>query len=276
MAKGPNWTPAEIAFLKEHLGKMTRKGLADRLGRTPFAIQNTIYRKLGGITKLGLGSPNRLGRRLIWTKEKVIEGLQTAAKELGRHLPTSDDVYNPLKKGRYDWPPAVYVYKYFPTFAVAWLAAGIKPSRVNLSSTKWTEEEDEYLLTHAGNIRLADIAKHSRRSYGAVRGRLRFKNHLQARHNQGYLSAAELAKYYKCPYHRVRQALLDGKIKGFRSQIRRDWQVDLADIGSQALEVLLQPKLKSHKNSPTDVGDYEKRHGLKRIRLDGKTVRVPA
>lgn len=276
MAKNPRWTPEEIEYLRTHYGLKPKKEISVDLGRSLHAIQNIFYRRLGGATRLELCSPNLQGAKLVWTKEKVIEGLQAAAKELGRQLPTSDEVYNPLKKGRYDWPPALYIYKYFPTFAVAWLAAGIKPSRVNLSSTKWTEEEDEYLLTHAGDIRLVTIAKYLRRSYGGVRGRLRFKNHLKARHNQGYLSAAELAKHYNCPYHRVRDALIAGKIKGFRSRIRNDWQVDLVDIDEQALEILEQPKLKTHRTTPPDIGDYMKRHGLKRTKVNGKRVIVLA
>ncbi len=217
-------------------------------------------------------TPNRQGAKLIWTRGKVIEGLQAAAKEFNP-IPTSDGIYNLAKKGRYDWPPAANIYMYFDAFPQAWLAAGVDPKRIKLQCAKWTEEETEYLLDHAGNMKLVSIAKHLRRSYGAVRGRLRFRK-TKARHNQGYLSAAELAKYYKCPYHRVREALVTGKIKGFRNSIRKDWQVDLADLNSQALELLQQPKLKSHRNSPPDVGDYEKRHGLKRTVVDGKTVRV--
>jgi len=275
MAKEPKWTPEELYYLRRHLGLNSKKEISDHLGRSKYAIQNTAYRKLGGAKRLGLCSQNMQGAKLVWTREKVIEGLQIAAKELDP-IPTSDDIYNSLKKGRYDWPPAIYIYRYFPTFAVAWLTAGVNPKRVDLASTKWTEEEDEYLLTHAGDIRLVDIAKHLRRSYGGVRGRLRLKNHHKARHNQGFLSAAELAKYYNCPYHRVRLALVAGKIKGFRSRIRKDWQVDLTELDGQALDILQQPKLKSYRTTPPDVGDYEKRHGLKRTVVDGKTVRVPA
>jgi len=289
------WTESDLAYVRRYFGVLKTEDIADYLGKSVNAVNLIVQRKLGGRKVLraqndearnvaaasGIKcaepvSPNLRGQGVVmWTREKVLEGLQAVAKEF-KMVPTSDEIYNPVKKGRFDWPPAIYIYKYFPTFPEAWLAAGVGPKRINLSSAKWTTREDAYLLDHAGNIRLVDIARHLRRSYPAVRGRLRFKNHLKARHNQGLLSAAVLSKHYDCPYHRVRDALIAGKIKGYRSPIRREWQVDLADIDEVALEILSGPKLKSYRNRPPDRGDYYERYGIRRTTVDGKTIRVEA
>ncbi len=240
MAKNPNWTTEELDYLRLHYGLKSKREISAHLGRSFSAIQNVLYRRLGGALKLERCSPNMQGRKLVWTREKVIEGLKAAAEEFNP-IPTSDTIYNRKKKGRYDWPPVTYIFRDFKTFPEAWLAAGVDPERISMDSAKWTEHETEYLLEKAGDMKLVTIAKNLRRPYGGVRGRLRILNN-KARHNQGYLSAAELAKHFNCPYHRVREALVAGKIKGFRSRIRKDWQIDLIDLDDAALEILNQSK----------------------------------
>jgi len=271
-AKQP-WSSEEVGYLREHYGLVTIENIAIHLGRSPNAIKLVVYRLLGGARRLGLCSPNMMGSHLFWTRERALDALKKIVNELDT-LPTSDDVYNILKKGRFDWPPASYIYRYFKTFPSAWTTAGAKKSRIDKASAKWTDEEDEYLLDHAGNIKLETIASYLNRTYGSVRGRLRWHNHLKARHNQGYLSAAELARYFNCSYHRVREKLQDKTIKGFKSRIRNEWQVDLADIDDEARMVLTQPKI-THKETVTDVGDYDIRYGLSRRKINGKTQRVP-
>ncbi len=271
-AKKP-WSPEEVDYLREHYGIVAIEDMSTHLDRSPSSIKLTIYRFLGGARKLGRCSPNMMGACLFWTEQRTLDALKEVAKDL-KVLPTSDDLYNSLKKGRFDWPPASYIYRYFQTFPNAWTAAGVGKSRIDKAHAKWTEKEDEYLLDHAGNIKLETIARTLGRSYGSVRGRLRWHDHLKARHNQGYLSAAELAKYFNCSYHRVRRLLLNGSIKGFRSRIRTEWQVDLADINDEARAMLSRAKI-THKQSPVDVGDYSIRHGLCRRKIDGRTQRVP-
>lgn len=267
------WSSEEVSYLSEHYGIVAIEDISTHLGRSPNSIKVAVYRCLGGAKKLGRCSPNMMGAHLFWTEQRTREALKEVAKEL-KILPTSDDLYNTLKKGRFDWPPASYIYRYFQTFPNAWAAAGVGKSRIDKAHAKWTEKEDEYLLDHAGNIKLETIARTLGRSYGSIRGRLRWHNHLRARHNQGYLSAAELAKYFNCSYHRVRRLLLDGSIKGFRSKIRTEWQVDLVDIDDEARSILSLAKI-THKQGPVDVGDYEVRHGLCRRQINGKTQRVP-
>lgn len=271
-AKKP-WSSEEVDYLREHYKVLAIEDISTHLDRSPHSIKAAIYRCLGGARKLGQCSPNMMGAYLFWTEQRTLEALKEVTKQL-EILPTSDDLYNSLKKGRFEWPPACYIYRYFKTFPNAWLIAGVDKSRIDKAHAKWTEEEDEYLLDHAGNVKLEAIAKRLGRSYGSVRGRLRWHNHLKARHNQGYLSAAELAKYFGCSYHRVRRLLLGGLIKGFRSKIRNEWQIDLADIDDETRARLSRPKI-THKRSPVDIGDYDIRHGLCRRNIDGRTQRVP-
>jgi len=271
-AKKP-WSPEEVGYLREYYGEIAIEDISTNLGRSLDSIKVAMYRYLGGARRLGRCSPNLIGAHLFWNEQRVLGALREVAEEL-EILPTSDDLYNPLKKGRFEWPPACYIYRYFKTFPNAWAAAGVNKSRIDKAHAKWTEQEDEYLLEHAGNIKLKAIAKRLGRSYGSVRGRLRWHNHLKARHNQGYLSAAELAKYFGCPYQRVRKLLSAGSIKGFRSKVRNEWQVDLADIDDEARAILIRCKI-THKQSPTDVGDYDIRHRLCRRKIDGRTQRVP-
>ncbi len=219
--------------------------------------------------------PNFIGRRRFWTQERVLESLTLASREIKGPLPCCDAVYNRIKKGRLDWPTSHRILEYFGSMARAWLATGVRRGRVSLKNTDWTSEEDEYLLEKAGDITLKAIATHLGRSYSAVRARLNKNYRTSSRHNQGYFSAAELSKKFNCPYHRVRDALLEQRIVGKFDKIRNRWQVDLVDLTPEAEDILKAPKLHSYKNSATDLGNYYERHELRRTIVDGR-VKVVA
>jgi hypothetical protein len=219
---------------------------------------------------------NHKGRDLYWTKERVISALKEASREIRGPLPCLDAEYNRYKKGEYDWPCSIHVLKYFHSMARGWLAAGVDPSRVLIHNVDWNEEEDAYLLDNAGRKTLKQIAEYLRRSYGACKARLNKFHKVKAKENQGYLSAAALAREYGVPYHRVRQALVDGNIPAKYDRSRNQWQIDPMYImlldGAQG--VLSRPK-RTWKTTAPDIGDYYKRHGLKRTMIDGKLVRMP-
>lgn len=218
--------------------------------------------------------PNYIGRKRLWTREKVLEGLRVAARQIKEPLPCCDRTYNLVKKGHLDWPTSRRVLEYFGSMARGWLAAGAARKRVTLSNIDWEKEEIGYLLDKAGTKKLTDIATRLRRSYGACRRELH-KFGVTARTNQGFCSAAEISKLYDCPYHRVRQLLWAGAIRGRYDHKRNQWQVDLADItGSE--ELLLRAPKRTHKSMPTDLGDYYQRYGLKRSLVDGRVVAVPS
>ncbi|MBA7604392.1 hypothetical protein ES703_11512 [subsurface metagenome] len=218
--------------------------------------------------------PNWIGRRRLWTKERVITALVVAANEINGPLPCRDAYYNRIKKGRLAWPTSRRVLEYFGSMARAWLAVGATSNRVSLKNIDWNAEEDLYLLENAGIETLKTIAAHLRRSYAAVRARLNKHFKIFARSNQGFLSAAELAKEYGCPYHRVRTALQKGEIIGQYDRVRNRWQVDLAKITLAAEEILRAPKRHSYKNSPPDLGNYYQRYGLMRKVIDDRVMVV--
>lgn len=215
--------------------------------------------------------PNNAGRERVWTRERVLAALAKAADEIKGPLPTSDKAWNLIKIGRYDWPPHSRIYELYHSFPKAWAAVGAA-GRVSLSFAKYTPEDDEYLLEHAGQQLLEQIARHLGRTYPSVRGRLRWLK-ICCRYNQGYLSAAELAKEYNCSCHRIRSALKAGKIKGRYDKKRNRWDIDLADLNPGALAVLTAPK-RTHKSFETDLGNYYQRYGLRRQNINGKVMVV--
>jgi len=218
--------------------------------------------------------PNFIGNKRLWTREKVIEGLQLAAEVIKGELPCRDAIYNQIKKGYLDWPPSHRVLEFFGSMARGWLAAGVPKSRVSLKNIDWTTEEEIYLKEYAGEKILAEIASALSRTYGSVKTRLNKNMGIRARDNQGFFSAAELSKEYGCPYHRVRTALGEGNIPGKFDYRRNRWQVNLAQLTPTAEAILKAPKLHSYKNSPPDLGNYYKRYNLRRKLLEGHMVVV--
>lgn len=203
-------------------------------------------------------------------------GLVRAASEIQGQLPCRDAAYNGIKKGHLDWPTSHRVLEFFGSMARGWLAAGAPKTRISLQNINWTPTEETYLKAHAGEKTLEEIATYLRRSYGGVKTRLNKNIGISARGNQGFFSAAELAKEFGCPYHRVRTALAEGKIHGKFDRCRNRWQVDLARLTLAAKAILEAPKLHSYKNSPPDLGDYYQRYGLRRQKVNGQMVMVPA
>ncbi len=216
--------------------------------------------------------PNWIGRKRLWTKERVIAGLIAAAREIEGPLPCLDASYNRLKKGRLDWPTSHRILEYFGAMARGWLAAGEPMTRISLHNVPWIEDEREYLFNYAGNYTLERIARRLGRSYGAVRGQLRIAK-VKSRHNQGFLSAAEIAKEFDSSCHRIRNMLRVGRIKGKYDGERNRWEVDPIDITPEVIILLSAPK-RTHKTWPTDKGDYYSRYGLHRQTIAGRGVAV--
>ncbi|MCK5235897.1 MAG: hypothetical protein KAR06_02835 [Deltaproteobacteria bacterium] len=218
--------------------------------------------------------PNYIGgKKRLWTREKVLAGLAAAASQIEGPLPCLDASYSRIKKGRLDWPTASRILEYFGAISRGWLAAGVPKRRVSLHNVPWTEEEREYLFAHAGRKTLETIARRLGRSYYSMRGQLRLIG-IASRHNQGFLSAAEISKEFDCCYNRVRRMLKAGEILGRFDTERNRWEVDPLDITPEVLKMLGKPRI-THKNWPADRGDYYSRHGLCRRIIGGKTLVVP-
>ena len=213
------------------------------------------------------------GHNRFWTRERVLTGLQLAGVGIVGPLPCSDSSYNEIKMGHLDWPTTHRILEYFGSMARAWLAAGFPKARVSLRNIDWLPEEIAYLKERAGDKTLKQIADYLRRSRGAVKRHL-YDLDIKARDNQGYLSAAQVAQYFNCPYHRVRAALLSHEIPGRIDKVRNRWRVDLIKLSAENKAMLTAPK-KTYTSTPPDLGDYEKRYGIKRTSINGKVERVP-
>ena len=61
--------------------------------------------------------PNYQGRKRLWTREKVLEGLRLAAGQIRGPLPCSDRAFNPVKKGHLDWPTHYRICEFFGSMA---------------------------------------------------------------------------------------------------------------------------------------------------------------
>lgn len=205
--------------------------------------------------------PNWIGKQRLWTQERVIAALALAVAEIEGPLPCRDALYNRLKKGRLDWPTSHRILEYFGSMARAWRAAGAPMNRITMRNLDWLPEEKEYLLRHAGKVKLSTIAKRLGRSYGAVRKELQsFRT--RARDNEGYLSASQLAKELPCSCDRLRRFLNKGLIEGAKfDRVRNRWKIDPLSITPE-IEALLTAPRRTHKTWPLDVGDYYARYGI--------------
>lgn len=212
-----------------------------------------------------LRSVNYLGKRRYWTRERVEAGLRLALKQIRGPLPCGEDRYNRLKKGRHDWPCTKRVYEFYGCLGRAWLAIGAARRRVDLSNQDWLPEEDSYLQDFAGSLTLEQIGKDLCRSYASVRARLNRVLGITAKGNQGFWSAAELAKHYDCSLHRVCDLLRKGYIQGRYDKVRHRWQVDPAAI-NPSMEKMLKHPPGTHKAWVKDKGDYRIRAGIRRVR----------
>ncbi len=205
----------------------------------------------------------RLTRK--WDQASVLFGLMQAARIIKGKLPCSDRAWNDIRKERQrrlEWPPANEVLRHYRSMARAWLAAGVSTRRISLKNIDWTEDELAYVLDNAGKYTLRQIARKLGRTAGAVRRKLYDKN-LRARDNLGYLSAAQLAKDYQCPYHRVRDLLARGEIKAQYDPVRHEWNIPSEAVTDTVKEKLRAPK-RTHKTWETDTGNYRPRYGIRR------------
>ena len=214
------------------------------------------------------------GRRTYWTPERVMEGLRLFAARHKGMLPNSDHEYSRLKKGHMEYPTAVSVLRLHGTMADAWEAMGAGRQRVTRGWVPWSQTDDDYLLDHAGLQTLKVIAKHLGRGWAACKRRLYDLGAGRARDVSGHLSAMQVARLYDCPLSRVKQLIASGELKAHRVQGGNYWRIDPGAC-ERIQAKLSAPKRKSYRTTPANHGDYDRRYGLMRVRIDGKVVRVP-
>jgi hypothetical protein len=205
-----------------------------------------------------------------WSRERIIASLQDFARRNRGPLPTSDHVYSQAKKGHMEWPRASLVLREFGSMADAWAAIGAAKHRYNRGWVAWTDEDDDYLLSHAGEQTLKVIAKHIGRSWGACKRRLYDLEAGRARDVTGWLSAMQVAKEYNCPLSRVTRLIASGQLPAHRVVGGHYWRIDPMD--AERLAPVLRAPKRTYKKGPPEMGDYDRRHGYRR--QQGKRVPV--
>lgn len=270
------WTDAEMAALAEGLGAgRSVEELAVELGRSVDAVRIRRNRFLPPVERPNRFGSAPLGNRRWWTRERTLEGLRDFARRNRGQLPTSDHLYSLAKKGHMEWPPATRVLEFFGTMAGAWEAAGASRARYTRGWVAWTQDDDDYLLEHAGEQTLKVIAKHLGRSWAACKRRLYDLGAGRARDVSGHLSAAQVAQEYGCPQGRVIQLIKAGELRASRVRGGHYWRIAPEDL--KAVEPKLRAPKRTHRASEPHAGDYRRRNGLRRVRdADGRLREVAA
>lgn len=273
------WTPEETAALAEAVRTgRPLQDVAEELGRSLNAVRIRRQRCFP-LPKPAPGvnhgwSPGMGRIEKYWTPERVEAGLRDFASRHKGQLPNSDHDYSRLKKGHMEWPTAQSVLELYGTMAKAWAGIGAPKSRYTRGWNEWTQEDDDYLLEHAGEQTLKIIAKHLGRSWSACKRRLYDLGAGPARNVSGHLSAQQVAAEYRCPVGRVTKLIQSGELRAFRVRGGHYWRIDLEDL--PAVEAKLKAPRRTHRRAELDLGDYRKRKGLvRRLGPDGRTRDVP-
>lgn len=121
--------------------------------------------------------PKTLTRdRRWWTRDRIVAALARFHREFGV-APTSSEAYQELQTktgtGRYGparpFPSCTTVLRVFPSFRVAWTAAGVDVDR---GWEPWTPDEEAYIVASAGILPRSVVAADTGRSAPAIKRRL--------------------------------------------------------------------------------------------------------
>lgn len=274
------WTDEDRVLLADlHAAGISPADIASRLRRSENAVRLKICRSVacpvdGNVPGWGKRPWGSAKGKPYWTRERTLAGLQDFAQKHRGLLPTSDHTYNSLKKGHMEWPTSQSILAYFGSMARAWEAAGISRRRFNMGYAEWSDEENDYLLEHAGEETLKIIGAHLGRSWSACKRRLYDLKAGRARDVPGYLSAMQVAREYHCPLSRVHTLIATGELPAFKVKGGHYWRVNPIDIKGDLERKLRAPKRRSYKTSPPDVGDYYQRYNIRRLMVGGVVTRV--
>ena len=192
---------------------------------------------------------------LYWTRERVIQGMQAAAGEIG-YFPERYRDYERHRAGNPDWPPARVIWKLGrtlddgrnaspnnaarATWRKAMALAGIEVSGMRFAL--WTEKDDQFLLDNAGRLTLKEIAKELGRSWEACKRRLSQKG-VRARDAQGFWTMSQLAQAHNIPLSRIKTGLRTGRLRGTRlgATSARDAEIrHMKESGLRAKEIAFE------------------------------------
>lgn len=214
------------------------------------------------------GGRTPFARERVWTPARVEEALRAYVKRSTGMLPSGSDQYWRLKSGDPSLPVANMVIERYGSITRAWLACGARRSRVPLLGCAWTEEEETFLLDHAGSMTLKQVGARLHRSWSACKRKL-YDLGIRARDAQGYMSGMQVAVEYECSLQRVYQLIANGQLKAHHPAGKTNiWAIDPAD--AKAVAPLLRAPKKTHKvENGFRIGDVEHRlyFGIRRTLL---------
>lgn len=271
------WTDAELVMAADMLAAGAPvEAIAAAVGRSVNAVRIKASRVIacplgGNQPTYGKGRTWRGGKR-YWTRERTLEGLRAFVATTRGQLPNSDHDYSVLKKGHMEWPPASRVLEYCGSMADAWLAAGAPRSRYTRQWAPWTQEDDDYLLEHAGHETLRIIAARLGRTAGSCKRRLYDLGAGRARDAAGYLSMQQVAAEYNCPLARVKRLVASGELPAHKVKGGHYWRIDPGDC--ERIAGKLRAPKRTYRRTRPDLGDYERRYGYRRTIVNGRMQRV--
>lgn len=271
---GRRWTVEEHVRLVEMLaGGATREEVAAALGRSLHAV--AIRHQRYGFCPIDRRTPTwgsgSFGGK-FWTPERIEAGLRDFAERHQGKLPSSDHAYKALKRAHPEWPTAAAVLEQWGSMVLAWQALGMPRSRYSSSNHDWSQEDDDVLLGLAGEMTLKLIARRLGRSWQACRRRLFDLGAGRARDVSGHLSMMQVAAEYGCPLTRVKRLVRSGELPAKRVYGGHYWRIAPEDCEA-IKEKLSAPKV-THTSTPPDDGRYDLRYRLRRVRVNGRVVRV--
>ena len=121
---------------------------------------------------------------------------------------------------------------------------------------RWTQAEDEWLQDNIGRGLLQLVSSRLNRSPEAVRMRLRILG--QRRAVDGYMTAHDVARQYRCPRYRVWLLIRQGALPTHRLPGVRYLRIDPADC--EAIRDQLTAPKRTYRYCPPDTGDWYKRY----------------
>lgn len=260
------WAEEEMVRLADLWASgMPVKAIAAELERTYHATIIRIRRFVGCPVDGRKPQFGRapFGQRKYWTRERVTEGLRDYAKRNRGKLPTSDHEYDRVKKGHMEWPTSRRVLEQFGTMADAWGAIGADKQRFSRRWVTWTQDDDDMLLSLAGEMTLKQAGARLNRSEAACKRRLYDLGAGRARDVSGHMSAMQVAREYNCPLKRVSTLIERGELKAHRVQGGHYWRISPYDAEAVA-DKLRAPK-RTHSSTPVAAPNYRTAHGIRRV-----------
>lgn len=275
------WTPEDMAILEAAVANgESDEAVADRIGRSVNAVKIRRQRRFPRVFDpeinygFGHGRPAGETGRTFWTEARVIAGMQDFIAHHRGPLPNSDHDYSRMKKGHLEWPTAEKLLHLWGSMAGAWEAAGAPKSRYTRKWNEWTQEEDDYLLEHAGEQTLKVVARALGRTWSACKRRLYDLGAGPARNVSGYMSILQVAAHYNCPITRVKRLVDRGDLPAKRVVGGNYWRIAPEDC-EHIKDRLTAPK-RTHSTTPPASVEHRKRLGYRRsVSANGRVVDIP-